>query len=71
MKLRPFAFLFSFALIVATAKADDPLPSWNDTSPKKVIVAFVEKLTKEGSPDFVPVAERNRSNLNSYSLRIT
>jgi phosphoserine phosphatase len=31
----------------ATA-AVDPLPSWNDTSPKKAIVAFVERVTKEG-----------------------
>jgi phosphoglycolate phosphatase-like HAD superfamily hydrolase len=38
--------------------AQDPLPSWNDTAPKKAIVAFVERVTKEGSPDFVPVAER-------------
>src|SRR5207253_9202394 len=36
----------------------DPLPSWNDTAPKKAIVAFVEKVTKEGSPDFVPPSER-------------
>jgi hypothetical protein len=36
----------------------DPLPSWNDTAPKKAILAFVEKVTKEGSPDFVPVEER-------------
>jgi phosphoglycolate phosphatase-like HAD superfamily hydrolase len=38
--------------------ADDSLPSWNDTAPKKAIVAFVEKVTKEGSPDFVPPNER-------------
>ncbi|MGB6191469.1 MAG: haloacid dehalogenase-like hydrolase, partial [Terracidiphilus sp.] len=36
----------------------DPLPSWNDTAPKKAIVAFVEKVTKEGGPEFVPPAER-------------
>src|SRR5947208_8477778 len=36
----------------------DPLPSWNDTAPKKVIVAFVEHVTKEGSPDFVKPEER-------------
>jgi hypothetical protein len=42
----------------ATVRAADPLPSWNDTAPKKAIVAFVEKVTKEGSPDFVPVPER-------------
>ncbi len=36
----------------------DPLPSWNDTAPKKNIIAFVERVTQEGSPDFVPVADR-------------
>ncbi|UWU16849.1 haloacid dehalogenase-like hydrolase (plasmid) [Rhizobium sullae] len=36
----------------------DPLPSWNDTAPKAAIVAFVEKVTKEGSPEFVPELER-------------
>jgi len=43
---------------VTTLHAQDPLPSWNDTAPKKAIVAFVEKVTKEGSSDFVPPAER-------------
>lgn len=38
--------------------AEDPLPSWNDTVPKKEIIAFVEKVTKEGGADFVPAAER-------------
>jgi hypothetical protein len=42
----------------AFAQVKEPLPSWNDTMPKKAIVAFVEKVTKEGSPDFVPPAER-------------
>jgi hypothetical protein len=37
--------------------AEDPLPSWNDTAPKKAIAAFVAKVTKEGSPDFTS-AER-------------
>jgi hypothetical protein len=41
-----------------SAQAGDPLPSWNDTAPKQAIVAFVEKVTKPGSPDFVPVPER-------------
>jgi len=43
---------------LTTAYAQDPLPSWNDTASKKAIVAFVAKVTKEGSPDFVPAAER-------------
>jgi phosphoglycolate phosphatase-like HAD superfamily hydrolase len=38
--------------------AQEPLPSWNDTAPRKAIVAFVERVTKQGSPDFVPPAER-------------
>jgi phosphoserine phosphatase len=38
--------------------AQEPLPSWNDTAPKKAIMAFVERVTKQGSPDFVPPAER-------------
>ncbi len=45
-------------LISRALGQSDPLPSWNDTAPKKAIVAFVEKVTKEGSPDFVPAAER-------------
>jgi phosphoglycolate phosphatase-like HAD superfamily hydrolase len=44
--------------LAASLHAADPLPSWNDTAPKKAIVAFVEKVTKEGSPDFVPGLER-------------
>ena len=40
------------------SQAADPLPSWNDGAAKKSIIAFVAKVTKEGSPDFVPPAER-------------
>jgi heat shock protein HslJ len=36
----------------------DPLPSWNDTAPKKALMTFVEKVTQAGSPDFVPEPER-------------
>jgi hypothetical protein len=36
----------------------DPLPSWNDTAAKKAIIAFVERVTKEGSPDFVKPENR-------------
>ena len=46
-------------LVVAPAKAQtDPLPSWNDAAPKAAIIAFVDKVTKQGSPDFVPEPER-------------
>ena len=49
------AFVLS---LVFPAVAQDSLPSWNDTAPKKAIVTFVEKVTKQGSPDFIPPAER-------------
>ncbi len=42
----------------AHASAADPLPSWNDTDTKKAIITFVEKVTMEGSADFVPCSER-------------
>src|SRR2546423_6919375 len=45
-------------LALETLHAQSALPSWNDTAPKKAIVEFVEKVTKEGSPDFVAPAER-------------
>jgi len=57
---RPFAM--SLVAIVAfmalPAAAQDPLPSWNDTASKKAIVAFVSKVTKPGTPDFVPISHR-------------
>lgn len=40
------------------AFAEEPLASWNDTASKNAIISFVQKVTKEGSPDFVPPAER-------------
>jgi phosphoglycolate phosphatase-like HAD superfamily hydrolase len=36
----------------------DPLPSWNDGAAKQAIVAFVQATTTQGSPRFVPPAER-------------
>jgi hypothetical protein len=52
------ALLGVAAITPILARAADLLPSWNDTAAKKAIVAFVEKVTKAGSPDFVPAAER-------------
>ncbi|MBW8787933.1 MAG: haloacid dehalogenase-like hydrolase [Rhizobium leguminosarum] len=50
----------SVALVHATSafSQSDPLPSWNDTASKVAIVSFVEKVTGQGSPDFVPETER-------------
>jgi len=38
--------------------AADPLPSWNNTAPKQSIITFVQQVTKEGSAQYVPAAER-------------
>ena len=52
------AIFAAVALTTTITRAADPLPSWNDSPAKKSIIAFVEKVTKEGSPDFVPVEQR-------------
>jgi len=39
-------------------KDSDPLPGWNDGALKKEIIAYVTKVTKKGSPDFIPVEDR-------------
>jgi phosphoserine phosphatase len=64
------ALALGFALSACTQPTDpaagkafktaavDPLPAWNDTASRRAILAFVERVTKEGSPDFVPVPER-------------
>jgi hypothetical protein len=38
--------------------AKDPLPSWNEGTAKKAIIDFINKTTKEGSADFIPVSDR-------------
>jgi heat shock protein HslJ/phosphoglycolate phosphatase-like HAD superfamily hydrolase len=38
--------------------AADPLPSWKDSTSKKAIIAFVQKVTAEGAASFVPATER-------------
>ncbi len=52
--------LVSAIIAVRTAPADDgtALRSWNNTGPRREIVDFVERVTTEGSDDFVPVPER-------------
>jgi hypothetical protein len=62
--LRSLRFLFIIALVGALAfattiaHAADPLPLWRDGIAKQSIVNFVAKVTKPGSPDFVPADER-------------
>ncbi|MFM7181117.1 MAG: HAD family hydrolase [Verrucomicrobiales bacterium] len=50
--------ILSLLATVCLGRAADPLPSWQDTAPKQAIMAFVGKVTKEGSSDFIPPAER-------------
>ena len=50
--------LIALLLLPIAAFAAEPLPSWNDGSARKSIIDFVEKVTRPGSPDFVPVPER-------------
>jgi phosphoserine phosphatase len=59
------ALLAAVAFTTTSARAADPagsgagpLPSWNDGPAKQSIITFVEKVTKAGSPDFVPIPER-------------
>ena len=40
------------------AAAEDPLPSWNDGAVKQSVLAFIEKVAKEGGSEFVPQIER-------------
>lgn len=47
-----------FSCVSVVKAATDPLPSWNDGANKSAIINFVERVTKKGSEDFVPVAER-------------
>jgi phosphoserine phosphatase len=42
----------------AQAQSTAPLPSWNDGRAKQSILDFVAAVTREGSPNFVPVPQR-------------
>jgi phosphoserine phosphatase len=56
--LRATPLLFILGVGATTAKEVDPLPSWNEGESKQSIIDFVEKVTKQGSSDFVNVNER-------------
>jgi phosphoserine phosphatase len=63
MKLKTkFALLLLLSisfLVHAQQKKDfDPLSSWNNGTTRQSIIDFVNKTTKVGSADFVPVADR-------------
>jgi hypothetical protein len=52
------ALVCVLALATTVAQGADALPSWNDGKAKQSVVDFVVKVTKDGSSDFVPPAER-------------
>jgi hypothetical protein len=56
--LRPVSALSQGATPENLSPRGELLPSWNDTASKNAIVAFVDRVTKQGSPDFVPEPER-------------
>ncbi len=66
--MKPIPFFFGFARVFAIAALlslsarahaqTDPLPSWNDGPAKQAIVEFVQATITQGSPKFVPPAER-------------
>jgi hypothetical protein len=47
-----------FLLLLAATAGAQSLPSWNDTPARAAIISFVDKVTREGSPDFVPPEDR-------------
>ena len=58
----PLARAFALGAVMTSSlpalAQTDPLPSWNDGPAKKAIVEFVQTTTTNGSPKFVPPAER-------------
>ena len=57
--IRMLVILGFFIVVVQTACAqDDPLPSWNSGLPKQSIIDFVQRVTSEDNPDFVPAEQR-------------
>src|SRR5580704_7221795 len=60
MKIFPvtIALLVLFLFGHMVARAQDPLPSWNDGPAKQAIVDFVRTTTESGGTKFVPTEER-------------
>jgi len=73
MKKIHFLILVSFFFLLINCKEEnkestlsktvekvtsDPLPSWNDTSTKKEIIAYVDAVTDKNNPSFIPIADR-------------
>ena len=51
-------FILCSLILMSGARAEDALPSWADTSPKRVILDFVERVSVPNGKDFVPEQDR-------------
>jgi phosphoglycolate phosphatase-like HAD superfamily hydrolase len=58
LRTRVLACLISLACCSFSYAQSDPLPSWNGGPNKSAIIIFVNEVTKEGGPNFVPVPQR-------------
>lgn len=69
MKIRNiYLKLFSAGLLILLSscstdfqndvQTQDPLPSWNDGKTKTAILNFVQTVTEEQNPDFIPIPDR-------------
>ncbi len=56
--VRFFLFLLFTVVAVQPSLAAEALASWNDGVSKQSIMTFVERVTDQDSPDFIPVSER-------------
>jgi hypothetical protein len=50
--------LIAIGMLVNSAEAGDPLPSWNEGTAKRSIIDFVNRVTQPGTPDFVAPEQR-------------
>ena len=54
-----WALIATLAVLPLSARGQgDPLPSWNAGPAKQAILGFVDRVTRDGGPDFVPVPQR-------------
>ena len=56
--LKTLSILAVAIVSAGVARAQDPLPSWNDGPSKQAIVEFVKATTTQGSPQFISPEER-------------
>lgn len=57
-RIRAALALFVALLAITNARAQDPLPSWNEGPAKQAILTFVKDTTEKSSPKYVEPADR-------------